>query len=81
MYCDNSEAVNLRSKLAHLRSFVRFVETNTDLDYEIKTAIMKAGAPIQLVQLKGHQDDQKDFDYDTAPLSVRMNIDDHTKAN
>ena len=30
---------------------------------------------VQLIHLKGHQDDDKEFEYETAPLSVRMNID------
>ena len=57
VYCDNSEAVNLRSRPDHLRFFVRFVETNTDLDMEVKTTMANTGAPIQLIHLKGHQDD------------------------
>ena len=65
----------MKQQLAHLKSYICFVETNADLDAEIQAALRKIRATINLIHIKGHQDDEKGFDYDNALLSVRTNID------
>ena len=48
---------------------------NYDLDEEIKRMIKIISNEVLLIHVDGHQDDAKDFDYDSSPLSVRLNID------
>ena len=45
------------------------------MDAEIEKMISNIHTTVDLIHLKGHQDDAGDSDYDTAPLSVRLNID------
>lgn len=59
VYCNNSEAVSVKQQLAHLKSYICFVETNADLDAEIQAALRKIRATINLIHIKGHQDDEK----------------------
>ena len=51
------------------------MEANADLDAEIRLKLRSLVAPVHLIHLKGHQDDQKDFQYESASLPVRLNID------
>ena len=75
VYCDNSEAVKKRTRSRHLQSFVKFVGSNYNMDAEIERMLSNIRTTVDLIHLKGHQDDAGDFDYDSAPLSVRLNID------
>ena len=75
IFCDNQEAVAAGTRKEYLRSYVRYIQPNYDLDAEIVQSIKSSVTTINLVHLKGHQDDDRNFDYDTAPLSVRLNID------
>ena len=75
VYCDNDEAVKRRSQHRSFKSFIKFVDTNYDVTTEIEDMIKSIKTEVQLIHLKGHQDDDKEFEYETAPLSFRMNID------
>ena len=59
----------------HLRSYVWYIQPNYDLDVEIIKTINSSATTVNLVHLKCHQDRAKDFVYEEAPLSVRLNID------
>ena len=58
-----------------LSSFVRFTYVDYDIYQQIITNLKNTSTPFSLTHVKGHQDRDKDFDYDSAPLSTRMNID------
>ena len=56
-------------------SFPRLFRPNVDTKLQIQTLWQQ----LELIQIlpihiKGHQDDDGDFDYDTVPLSVKLNI-------
>lgn len=48
---------------------------NYDLDAEIKRTIKTISNELLLIHIDGHQDNTKEFDYDSLHLSVRLNID------
>ena len=75
IYCDNLDAVTKRTRPSHLQSFVKFIGANYDLDKEINQMIKNITTEIKMVHVDGHQDNDKDFNYDSAPLDVRLNID------
>ena len=75
IYCDNLDAATKKTRPSHLLSFVKFMGANYDLDEEIKRMIKTISNEVLLIHVDGHQDDAKDFDYDSSPLSVRLNID------
>lgn len=65
----------MNNQPGHLKSYIRFVEANADANAEIHSVLRKISAIIHLMHIKGHQDDERGFEYDKAPLSVRTNID------
>ena len=75
IYCDNSEATKVDEYPKHLQSYIRFMDKNYDLTEEIRFQKDTMTIGVQLCHIKGHQDDQKDFDYHNAPQAVRRNID------
>ena len=75
VYCDNSQAVACNKEPSSLSSFVRFTDVDFDINQQIIKSIKQTTTTISLTRIKGHQDKAKGFDYDSAPLPTRMNID------
>ena len=75
VYCNNQDAVLFKKKPDRRRSYIQFMEANADLDAEIRLKLRSLVAPVHLIHLKGYQDDQKGFQYESASLLVRLKID------
>ena len=73
--CDNKDALCTQPIRTKEISFPRYFCPNVDLKLQIQMLrknLRKMG--ILPVHIKGHQDDDKDFELDKASLAVRCNI-------
>lgn len=75
IYCDNKEAINIKQEHPFLLSYVRFCSNNYDLKQEIRHQLSTLYIKVSFDHVKGHKDDDKQFDYDTAPQYTKRNID------
>ena len=75
VYCNNKDALCKNKIVPDEISFPRFFRPNVDTKLQIQE-LRQSLKPIHIlpVHIKGHQDDDSQFDIDTAPLSVRLNI-------
>lgn len=75
IYCDDKEAINVKQNHPYLLSYVRFCSNNYDLRQEIRSQLPKLKLTVSFCHVKGHKDDDTEFEYDTAPQSTKRNID------
>ena len=75
IYCDNNEAINIKQDHPFLLSYVRFCSNNYDLKHEIRHQLSLLPIAISFSHVKGHKDDDKQFEYDLAQQYTKRNID------
>ena len=67
IYCDNKEAIKVKQAHPYLLSYVRFCSNNYDLRQEIRSQLLVLHLNVSFCHVKGHRNDDDQFDYDTAP--------------
>ena len=76
-YCDNIDLLVLNKLNPSKMAFPRYFKPNFDLKLLLQRLRDDCQKKVLLHSnhVKGHQDRQESFDYDTAPHPVRLNID------
>jgi len=73
VYCDNTEALR-RPNVKH-KTYTRMVSADMDVKLEILDVMAISPISYKFLHVKGHADDDPDFDYDSANQQTKRNID------
>ena len=75
VYGDNKDSLVKQHMIPSKMAFPRYFRPNVDAKLQIQ-ALRQHLHPIKILpnHIKSHQDDKVDFDYETAPMSVKLNI-------